>query len=659
MKQLDMIIPISLELDHPTVETTVSEILEQKERYGFTKFMLATPCGGWRSKCYPPHEHFEKKAAEFAEVKKALLPHGIECGWWDTLTLKSGPSAAFTRMVKANGSLSPYSSCPLDPAYKAQFATDIATFAAIAKPSFIFFEDDYTLFGGCYCERHLAEFAKRAGCRFSREELLTALAEKSEEGYRLLRLWRDLERDTLVEFAKAVREKVDLESAEIPIYLMEAGNSDIEGNFTQAVSQALAGKQHTPASRIRGCFYNGGETKSIPNLLYHPLYAKQHISGDFKFYHESDTFPHTRFFTSAAQMRVIMSSVYSMGYAGSTFQTQQLLDDPNEEHAYGDMFKAERARFNAVHNVALQCDTVGVEIDYDPFWNTVSGSTQEPEWIRCVSLFGIPYTTTEASVAFWDRTQAAYADDETVKKYLSKGLFLDGAAALELCNRGYADLLGVEIGDNVAAENNFGLDLGAREVFAEPHTAYSKGKHMPIAHMYAHGANGKLLRITVKNEACEILTNAYTFEEQYVCPAMVRFTNRLGGKIVIMGMTLKGNRSQSLFNYRRQRIMQEMLKWCDDRYVYVKDAPNVYTIMNEKKADAQDDLIGMLTLTNLGDDPINTVSLHLPKKWQTFSQCLWLNEDGAWIPANTGVEGDSISIQTELCSCQPLYLLFK
>jgi hypothetical protein len=140
---------------------------------------------------------------------------------------------------------------------------------------------------------------------------------------------------------------------------------------------------------------------------------------------------------------------------------------------------------------------------------------------------------------------------------------------------------------------------------------------------------------------------------------MVRFTNRLGGKIVIMGMTLKGNRSQSLFNYRRQRIVQEMLKWCDDRYVYVKDAPNVYTIMNEKKADAQDDLIGMLTLTNLGDDPINTVSLHLPKKWQTFSQCLWLNEDGAWIPANTRVEGDSISIQTELCSCQPLYLLFK
>ena len=99
MKQLDMIIPISLELDHPTVETTVSEILEQKERYGFTKFMLATPCGGWRSKCYPPHEHFEKKAAEFAEVKKALLPHGIECGWWDTLTLKSGRSAAYTRMV--------------------------------------------------------------------------------------------------------------------------------------------------------------------------------------------------------------------------------------------------------------------------------------------------------------------------------------------------------------------------------------------------------------------------------------------------------------------------------------------------------------------------------------------------------------------------------
>lgn len=659
MKKLDIIIPISLELDHPSVETTVSEILEQKERYGFTKFMLATPCGGWRSKCYPPHEHFEKKAAEFAEVKKALLPYNIECGWWDTLTLKSGPSPVFTRMVKANGTLSPFSSCPLDPAYKEQFAQDIATFAAIAKPSFIFFEDDYALCGGCYCDLHLAEFAKRAGRRFSREELVATLSEKSEESYRLLRLWRDLARDSLVEFSKAVREKVDQESAEIPIYLMESGASDKEGNFTQAVAQALAGKRHTPTSRIRGCFYNGGDTKSIPSLLYHPLYAKQHIRGDFKFYHESDTFPHTRFFTSAAQMRVIMSCVYSMGYDGSTFQTQQLLDDPNEEHAYGAMFKAERARFNAVHSIALQCDPVGVEIDYDPFWNTVSGTTRDPEWIRCVSLFGIPYATTEAGVAFWDKTQAAYADDDTVRKYLSKSLFLDGSAALELCNRGYADLLGVEIGDNVASENSFGYDLGAREVIAKPYATYSKGKHMPIAHMFANGANGKLLRITVKNEACEVLSNAYTFEEKYVCPAMVRFTNSLGGKIVIMGMTLDGNRSQSLLNYRRQRLLQEMLKWCDDRYVYVKDAPNVYIIMNEKKADAQDDMIGMLTLTNLGDDPISTVSLHLPKKWQTFAQCLSLNSDGAWIPADITAEGDSVRIHTELSSCKPLYLLFK
>ena len=137
-KGLDIIIPISLELDNPTKETTVAEILDLKERNGFTKFMLATPCGGWRSKGYPPEEHFKERAAFFAEVKEALLPHGIECGWWDTLTVKSGLSPSFTTIVLSDGSLSPYSSCTLDSAYKARFAKDIAAFAAIAKPSFIF-----------------------------------------------------------------------------------------------------------------------------------------------------------------------------------------------------------------------------------------------------------------------------------------------------------------------------------------------------------------------------------------------------------------------------------------------------------------------------------------------------------------------------------------
>ena len=52
-KELDVIVPIALELDWPTVESTVRDILEQVETYGVKKFALACPGGGWRSTGYP------------------------------------------------------------------------------------------------------------------------------------------------------------------------------------------------------------------------------------------------------------------------------------------------------------------------------------------------------------------------------------------------------------------------------------------------------------------------------------------------------------------------------------------------------------------------------------------------------------------------------
>ena len=73
-KDLDVIIPISLELDAPTKESVFSEILEQNERYGFTRFALAAPCGGWRSYQYPPKSHFIERATMFAEIKNRLMP---------------------------------------------------------------------------------------------------------------------------------------------------------------------------------------------------------------------------------------------------------------------------------------------------------------------------------------------------------------------------------------------------------------------------------------------------------------------------------------------------------------------------------------------------------------------------------------------------------
>ena len=65
----DIIIPISLDLDWPDPDAVIQEILEQFENFGFTRFALACPCGGWRSIGYPPTEFFVERAEMFTEER--------------------------------------------------------------------------------------------------------------------------------------------------------------------------------------------------------------------------------------------------------------------------------------------------------------------------------------------------------------------------------------------------------------------------------------------------------------------------------------------------------------------------------------------------------------------------------------------------------------
>lgn len=660
---LDIIIPISMDEDWLTNDQIIFDILEQHRLHGFTRFALAAPGKGCRSVGYPDDAHFEERARAFLKIKQALAPHGIECGFWNWVSMKSGPTEGFSRMIRADGSQTPFSSCPLDPAFRQRYARTNALFARIARPAFIILEDDFAIHAsasgyGCFCARHLDAFAARQGRYYSREELVSLFQQKTDASYALLRAWRALHRDALVDFARALREAVDADTPEIPIGYMQAGCADHDGDCTEAVCRALAGPRHVPFSRLYGTYYCGVKIRTLPSVVFHPLYSRQHIPRPFRYYHESDSYPHTRFFTAAAHMRALLSAVYSYGFDGSTFQTQQLLDQPNEEPAYAAMFARERARFNEAHRIASRCRLKGVELDYDPFWNTADpDASPVPLWTQCLGLFGIPAVTTDSDVAFWDACQARHADDETILRRLSRGLFLDGEAAKCLVERGYGEYIGVSLGGDVTKDSLLLYDLGAKEVVREAFSSPGRGRNMPAAHMYATGNNGKLLRMTVTDPACEVLTDLFTYRKEAVCPAMTRFENRLGGRVVVMGMTLKGNDSQALFNHRRQRLIQDMLVWCGDEYAFVKEAAQIFSIMNEAADPEADGMHGMLTLINLGDDDMDQLLIHLPPEWRAARAFRRMDADGAWQEAAFERTEDGILLREKAAHLTPLYLM--
>ena len=661
---LDIIIPVSLDLDWPETDTIVREILWQYENYGFTRFALACPCGGWRSIGYPPTEFFAKRAKMFVEIRDALLPHGIECGWWITTTVKSGLRPEFTPVIRADGSVHPFANCPLDPAFRKRLAGDMAVFAKIAKPAFIITEDDFSVHaaGGCFCEKHLAEFAHREGKAYTREELTAQFTGDSPERFSLLRRWRDLTRDSLVGLAEEIRRAVDADSPEIPMGYMQSGAANLDGNCTLAVSKALAGPGHTPFSRLFGIRYCGMKAEHIPGDLFQAFYHKQHIHEDFIFYHESDSFPHTRFYTSGKKMNCIMGAVYSAGFDGSTFQTQQLLDHANEETAYGKMFSREKLRLNALHKAARQCQLKGAELCYDPFWNTLEPSVSIPNWTDALSRFCIPWITTDANVAFWDKAQAKYSDDAAIRRYLSKKLlFLDAEAAKILCERGYGAYLGVTIGEpvnGIPGNENLQWDLGAREVIRKEFVPGDTGRNMPSAHMLA-ASNGKMLQMQITDPACRIITDMYTYDKRYVTPSMTCFRNSLDGTVVIMGITLANNNSQSLYNYRRQRLIHMLIREYCDELVFVPEAPQVFVLMNDAVDEKACGFRHLLTLINLSDDTLEETAVHLPPAWKNIENIQMLNRAGEWQTIPYSVTEDGITITEPLAYLEPVYLLFR
>lgn len=661
-KEIEIFIPVALDLDWPTADSVIECIKEQNERYGFENFFLACPGGGWRSKGHPEMADFDRMADLFNEVKRGLADTGVTLGWWNTLTVKSGMHESFTRIVESDGKTHPFASCPLCESFKVRFAEDIAYFAAKTKPASIIFEDDYSIGTaagpfGCLCDAHIAEFSRREGRAYTREELVLEFEKRDEESLALQKRYSALMRDTMVALSEAVRREVDKESPEIPIGVMQSGGSDFDGDSVEAIARALAGENHTPFSRLYGAYYGGGDLKGIPKKAYHSIYSKEHIGENFKFISEADTFPHTRFFASARQMKAFMGISYSSGFAGSTFQTQQLLDDPNEESAYGKMFSCERERFASLAEKASRCERFGVSLPYDPFYNTVDGGMKdsEPHWCRTLDLFGIPYTTNKAKVTFLDERLAKYLPDSEIKEYLSGGLFLDGGAARELYNRGFGKYIGVSVGENIA-KGYLGYDLGAREVIKPPFDGFSRGKNMPIAHMYAPKGNGKLLELTVTDSKTEVISEAYTFDRNFISAAMTRFENSLGGRVVVMGMTVKGNMSQSLFNYRRMRLIEELIKWCGGDVPIVRGEPNVHLIFN--RASEGEDFTHLLTAINLGDDALDSISVYLPEDMRK-KRIFHLAEDGEWKETDYVITGDTAEIKLKADTCEPIYLLFE
>jgi hypothetical protein len=96
-------------------------------------------------------------------------------------------------------------------------------------------------------------------------------------------------------------------------------------------------------------------------------------------------------------------------------------------------------------------------------------------------------------------------------------------------------------------------------------------------------------------------------------------------------------------------------KMCGGDVARVEGSANLFMVMNEP-LEPNADYCGILTVVNLGEDPVEEIAIRLPKAWRSTSEAEILEQDGLWQRCEPIRREDSILVKRSLSFGEALIL---
>ena len=629
--------------DMADAKTLADDLRTARERWGFRRFVLTGP--------HAVHTQFNKTTGEtyrrlgerIAEIRGHLAGTDIELGWWLAPTLRQGFGVLGQHVVDCEGHVSD-AVCPLDPGFTERLTDGIAATCRAGKPFIVFFEDDYELMwhrgmnglGGCFCDRHLASFAERYGKRLPAAEIAAAFRKRTAANAPIRRAFAETQKASLVAFAQAIRRAIDSADPAIRTCLCQSYRVDFDGDTTEAIARALAGGTR-PAVRIYGAKYNNeNNAVKLPQTLAHTAWSAATLPKDIELIHESDPYPHNRFFSAASFLGSEIACAFMCGVSDSYLYCSQYLDDPFEDSGYADWFNRNRRRLEAVRDFRAKARPVGVRVSFDPkehylVRETASGRTIDflSDGPYFLGKLGFPYTPVGGEALMLSVQSIEQMDDGEIRRALSGGVLLDGAAALALANRGLNDLIGVKPArvDRLPVTSERILPAsGCRK----------RGKKVncwlldPVG-----GAEAGVLLKLAPLSGAEVWAEYVGPDGETVAPSITYFENAVGGRVAVLSQGLSGNRSSGIYSPRKQELFARLFGRLSQGLLDVCAPETPCTWVLACVSETGDAM--MVMVNNLAGEVRDDVALRLSEKWRGASVA-HLQMDGTWLPLGK-VEG--------------------
>ncbi len=465
----------------------------------------------------------EKELAALKENAAVLKAAGYEVGAW-LWAFYLSEEHAFTRMRGADGTVSKFSVCPTDKAYRAAMGEYISEIAA-AGVDLIMFDDDLR-FGfqdmgfGCTCKNHRRMIASLLGAPVKTADLKRALLSGGENPVRSAFVRAN--GASLETFCAEMREWVNKTAPGTRLGFCSCITSwDLDGTTPDRLSRLLAGDTR-PFYRLIGAPYWGamrawgnkpGDVIEITRAE-----AARRKDPEAEIFSEGDTFPRPRFATPASLLECYDTALRA---AGCTNGILKYMHDysaaPEYEPGYIGAHIKNAPLYPKIGKLFGDKTAVGVRVYENPAkYETLSvparaegrNEVQDvafPAASRFLTANSIPSVYEGPGVC-----GIAFGEDARTlpQEALQKGLILDAEAALILKERG-VDTGIVTAGPLFAAGKEYFLSAGypvghagdplartltlAKEAKVLSFYETADGQKLPLSYEYENAAGQRFL----------------------------------------------------------------------------------------------------------------------------------------------------------------------
>ena len=549
----------------------------------------------------------EQQCAVYDKFKEKLDLMGLKSGILVQCTLGHGyplnKPSKLTRIKGLSNGIEENAICPFDEDFR-EYLRHSFNVIASHNPDHIMLDDDFRLIirpgKGCACDLHLNAFETKTGVRKTREEILAHVMGNTEEDAKMRDAFVKTQLDSLRECVKFMRAGID----EV--------NPSIQGSFccvgpcceaATEIATTMAGKGNPVILRINNGNYHPVGLKEFSNSFLRAAVQIAVLKGQGKvdnFLAETDTCPQNRYSTSAMSLHSHFVGTILEGVSGAKHWITRMANfEPMSGKKYREVLGKHKKFYETLSDIVptLKWRGARIPVSAKPDYMFKESSSFSGWGAHVLERLGIPmYFSPDNSVplTFLDGGMDTLFTDDEIKEMLRGTLVLDGGSAENLCNRGFAEYLGVEV------KKNTGKNVSG-EIFAENRKKQVKN--------LTNAREIKVIDDAVKTlSLCYHLNNGT--EQEILFPASTLYKNSLGGTVIVFGGDAKTKfhytTAFGFLNETRKEQIIELLKKHGDLPVYTPDDDEIYL----RAANMPDGSL-FCTLFNVSLDPVENIRLVL------------------------------------------------